>query len=320
MREDRGAAPGARRGAHAGPPARPPRPGPWLRGLRPRTVRARIIALLMVPVVSVIALWGFATVTTAQGVWDLLRQRDAQRTLLTPVAETVAGLQAERTAAGQLLAAPTGAPTAARESALRQAAAATDRALGAPAAGAPAGAAPAATGTARPKNPVAPATGGTAAAGGDEAYAYTHPCEATKLTVKVTTRAEAPDQRVIEVRNQGTAYCGLSYYPLVSLGSSKAADHGKDLTPLVPGGLGGPPAYALAAGQTAYAVVDLNPAGGTVADVDQLNVLPDDQLPNADTRNFPLGAGAKVGKQPKLGLYGRSVADAAASAALAGQG
>ncbi|MFF2116575.1 nitrate- and nitrite sensing domain-containing protein [Kitasatospora sp. NPDC058184] len=129
MREDRGTAPGARRGAHAGPPARPPRPGPWLRGLRPRTVRARIIALLMVPVVSVIALWGFATVTTAQGVWGLMRQRDAQRTLLTPVAETVAGLQAERTAVGQLLAAPVAAPSAVRESALREAAAATDRAL-----------------------------------------------------------------------------------------------------------------------------------------------------------------------------------------------
>lgn len=121
MREDRGTAPGARRGAHAGPPARPPRPGPWLRGLRPRTVRARIIALLMVPVVSVIALWGFATVTTAQGVWGLMRQRDAQRTLLTPVAETVAGLQAERTAVGQLLAAPVAAPSAVRESALREA-------------------------------------------------------------------------------------------------------------------------------------------------------------------------------------------------------
>ncbi|MFI9359699.1 nitrate- and nitrite sensing domain-containing protein [Kitasatospora sp. NPDC053057] len=133
MREDRGTAPGARRGAHAGPPARPPRPGPWLRGLRPRTVRARIIALLMVPVVSVIALWGFATVTTAQGVWDLLRLRDAQRTLLTPVADTVTGLQAERAAAGQLLAGPGlvpgTVPAAGRESALREAAAATDRAL-----------------------------------------------------------------------------------------------------------------------------------------------------------------------------------------------
>ncbi|MFJ9691008.1 nitrate- and nitrite sensing domain-containing protein [Kitasatospora sp. NPDC101183] len=128
MREDRGHAPGARRGAHAGPPARPPRPGPWLRRLRPRSVRARIIALLMVPVVSVIGLWGFATVTTAQGVWDLLRQRDAQRAVLTPLADTVAGLQAERAAAGQLLAAAPGTPTAAREGDLRTAAAATDRA------------------------------------------------------------------------------------------------------------------------------------------------------------------------------------------------
>ncbi|WP_051836206.1 nitrate- and nitrite sensing domain-containing protein [Streptomyces sp. NRRL WC-3742] len=129
MREDRGHAPGARRGAHAGPPARQPRPGPWLRRLRPRSVRARIIALLMVPVVSVIGLWGFATVTTAQGVWDLLRQRDAQRTVLTPLRDTVVGLQAERAAAGQLLATAQGAPTAAREGDLRTAASGTDRAF-----------------------------------------------------------------------------------------------------------------------------------------------------------------------------------------------
>ncbi|MER7581443.1 nitrate- and nitrite sensing domain-containing protein [Kitasatospora sp. NPDC097691] len=129
MREDRGAAPGARRGAPVGPPARPARLGSRSRGLRPRTVRARIIALLMVPVVSIIALWGFATVTAAQGVWDLLRQRDAQRTVLTPVAGAVVGLQAERAAAGQLLAAPATVPAAARESALRDASAATDLAV-----------------------------------------------------------------------------------------------------------------------------------------------------------------------------------------------
>lgn len=66
-------------------------------------------------------------------------------------------------------------------------------------------------------------------------------------------------------------------------------------------------------------MVDLNPGSGGVADVDQLNVLPDDQMPNADTRNFPLGAGAKVGKQPKLGLYRESVSDAAASTETAGR-
>ncbi|WP_433353436.1 DUF4232 domain-containing protein [Microtetraspora malaysiensis] len=153
-------------------------------------------------------------------------------------------------------------------------------------------------------------------AGGSEAYAYSHPCEAKKLAVKMTARAEAPTQRVIEVRNQGTTACGLSYYPLVSLGNSHAADHSKDLTPLVPGGLGGAPAYPVAPGQTAYAVVDLNPGGGSAANVDELNVLPDDRMPNSDTKNFPLGSGAKAGK-PKLGLYRGNVADAAASAATA---
>ncbi|MGW7580598.1 DUF4232 domain-containing protein [Kitasatospora sp. NPDC054768] len=199
------------------------------------------------------------------------------------------------------------------------AAPAAQPAAGAPAPAAPATAAPAGGGSARPRTPVVPATGGGAAAVGDEAYAYTHPCKADKLTVKVSARAGSPDQRVIEVHNQGTAYCGLSYYPLIGLGSSKAPQHGNDLTPLVPGGLGGPPAYALAPGRSTYAVVDLNPGSGGVADVDQLNVLPDDQMPNADTRNFPLGAGAKVGKQPKLGLYRESVSDAAASTETAGR-
>ncbi|MFC8454948.1 nitrate- and nitrite sensing domain-containing protein [Kitasatospora sp. NPDC057223] len=125
---------GTRRGAHAGPPAResladgpaprPARTATGLRRLRPRTVRARILALLMVPVVSVLALWSFASVTTAQDVWDLLRLKDVHSALLVPVGDTVTGLQAERTAAGQLLA----GPTATRESALREAAAATDAA------------------------------------------------------------------------------------------------------------------------------------------------------------------------------------------------
>ncbi|MET9611475.1 sensor histidine kinase [Kitasatospora indigofera] len=124
---------GTRRGAHAGPPAeeflpadrRPPglrRTG--LARLRPRTVRARILALLMVPVVSVLALWSFAGVTTAQSVWDRTRLLEVRTGLLTPVSAAVAGLQAERAAAGRLLA----APNATRESALREAAAGTDAA------------------------------------------------------------------------------------------------------------------------------------------------------------------------------------------------
>ncbi|MFI1521787.1 sensor histidine kinase [Kitasatospora cineracea] len=120
--------PGApRRGAHAGPPADETpltAPAPARPGLRPRTVRARIVAVLMVPVVSVMALWAFATVTTAGDVWDLLRIKNVDTTLRTPLDRTVAALQAERAAAGQLLAAP--GPD--QEAALRSTAQDTDRA------------------------------------------------------------------------------------------------------------------------------------------------------------------------------------------------
>ncbi|WP_073949830.1 sensor histidine kinase [Streptomyces kebangsaanensis] len=98
------------RRAHAGPPADegpkdscaggpddvPARGG---RRLRPRTVRAKIVCLLMVPVVSLLALWAYATVTTAQ---DIARLRQTQRVdsvVRAPVAEAVAALQDERTAA-----------------------------------------------------------------------------------------------------------------------------------------------------------------------------------------------------------------------------
>ncbi|MFJ1751565.1 nitrate- and nitrite sensing domain-containing protein [Kitasatospora sp. NPDC088134] len=122
--------PGApRRGAHAGPPAdETPEPYPAAprpsTGLRPRTVRARIVALLMVPVVSVMALWAFATVTTAQDISELRRIKHVDATLRAPLDRTVVALQAERTAAGQLLA----APTADREARARAAAEQTDRA------------------------------------------------------------------------------------------------------------------------------------------------------------------------------------------------
>ncbi|MER6736264.1 sensor histidine kinase [Streptomyces puniciscabiei] len=106
------------RRAHAGPPAdegaarplgtQPAKPrargGRW--HLRPRTVRAKVVSLLMVPVVSLLALWGYATVTTAQ---DVARLRQSQRVdaeLRTPVAAAVTALQAERTAAVRYATAP----------------------------------------------------------------------------------------------------------------------------------------------------------------------------------------------------------------------
>ncbi|MFI9246436.1 nitrate- and nitrite sensing domain-containing protein [Streptomyces sp. NPDC053086] len=106
------------RRAHAGPPAdegtgrplgTPPAPAP-ARGSRlyprPRTVRAKVVSLLMVPVVSLLALWAYAAVTTAQ---DIARLRQSQRVdaeLRTPVAAAVTALQAERTAAVHYATAP----------------------------------------------------------------------------------------------------------------------------------------------------------------------------------------------------------------------
>jgi signal transduction histidine kinase len=62
-------------------------------------VRAKIVCLLMVPVVSLLALWAHATVTTAQ---DVSRLRQVQRVdamVRAPVSAAVAALQAERAAA-----------------------------------------------------------------------------------------------------------------------------------------------------------------------------------------------------------------------------
>ncbi|MFD5544062.1 nitrate- and nitrite sensing domain-containing protein, partial [Streptomyces sp. NPDC127079] len=83
----------------AGNPAQPP---PARRGgarLRPRTVRAKVVCLLMVPVMSLLALWAYATVTTAQDVARLRQSQRVDAALRTPVADAVAALQAERTAA-----------------------------------------------------------------------------------------------------------------------------------------------------------------------------------------------------------------------------
>ncbi|MGW4726756.1 nitrate- and nitrite sensing domain-containing protein [Streptomyces sp. NPDC004291] len=110
------AEPHAPTGATASPeltdPARPSAPGgDRVRtaprpGLRPRTVRAKIVSLLMVPVVSLLALWGFATVTTAQ---DVARLRQLQRLdaeVREPVSAALTALQAERRAAVRQVAAP----------------------------------------------------------------------------------------------------------------------------------------------------------------------------------------------------------------------
>ncbi|MGW7457604.1 nitrate- and nitrite sensing domain-containing protein [Streptomyces sp. NPDC054797] len=137
----RPAPPARGRRAHAGPPAEEPaahqphqphqshqphqpppplptasperRPGPRLRlRLRPATVRAKIVSLLMVPVVSLLALWAFATVSTAQDIARLSRVHQADAEIRTPVAAAVSELQAERRAAVRLLADPAADPGA----------------------------------------------------------------------------------------------------------------------------------------------------------------------------------------------------------------
>jgi hypothetical protein len=154
----------------------------------------------------------------------------------------------------------------------------------------------------------------SSAAHDDDGYAYTHPCDPSQITLQLSPMTDVPTRRLITVHNNAATSCGLSYYPLVSLGDAKAADHSKDLRPLIPGGLGGPPAHVLHAGKTAYAVLDLNPGGsgsGSATTLDEIDVLASDSLPNAATKNFPLGGGS-VGT-PKLGLYEDAVADAVAS-------
>ncbi|MCX5535079.1 nitrate- and nitrite sensing domain-containing protein [Streptomyces sp. NBC_00006] len=129
-------APARGRRAHAGLPADEdvmvePEPGsasPARGGamhLRPRTVRAKIICLLMVPVVSLLALWAFATVSTAQDVARLRQLQRVDETVRAPVGAAVAALQAERTAA----VAYASEPTAGRADALTRRAATTDRAV-----------------------------------------------------------------------------------------------------------------------------------------------------------------------------------------------
>ncbi|QES51477.1 ATPase [Streptomyces venezuelae] len=128
-------APPARgRRAHAGLPAEEPapeydpEPAPERRqtaGLRtarrppvfarPRTVRAKIVALLMVPVVSLLTLWAFATVSTAQDIARLSRIQRIDTELRIPLGRAVAELQAERRAAVRVLADPGTEPTASFE-------------------------------------------------------------------------------------------------------------------------------------------------------------------------------------------------------------
>lgn len=129
------------RRAHAGPPAdersapaepredgwpvTSPHPARWR--LRPRTVRAKVVCLLMVPVVSLLALWAFATVSTAQDVAGLRQKQQADSAVRAPIGAAMTALQAERADAVRYAT----KPTTDREATLKRQAARTDRAVAA---------------------------------------------------------------------------------------------------------------------------------------------------------------------------------------------
>ncbi|MFD9725360.1 DUF4232 domain-containing protein [Streptomyces sp. NPDC059072] len=162
------------------------------------------------------------------------------------------------------------------------------------------------TGTAT-ATPAKAGSGGKGDTSGDS-YAYTHPCSARDLTVKVTSpTGTAATVRVITVTNNGSTSCGLDYFPTVGF-SAKGGALG--LQAAAPGGLGGAPAYPVHPGATAYAAVDLNPSGGNGPVADEVNVLADkEHMPNADGVSLELAKPGSVAN-PKVGLYRTNTRDA----------
>lgn len=146
----------------------------------------------------------------------------------------------------------------------------------------------------------APDGKGSGGPGTDDSYAYTHPCSARNLTVKVTSPEGFPATvRIITVTNNGSTSCGLDLHPAVGF-SAKDAALGIQATP--PEGIGGP-AHPVRPGATTYAAVDLNPSGGTGPVADEINILADAfHMPNADGVSLPLTTPGTVAK-PKVGLY-----------------
>ncbi|MGW4897944.1 sensor histidine kinase, partial [Kitasatospora sp. NPDC004240] len=95
--------------------------------LRSSSIRAKIIALLMVPIVALTALWVYATLATTGDVWTQLEVTSTYQEFGAPVDQYAYSLQNERRAAVQRLADP-GSRAAA--DAFARAQAMTDRDLG----------------------------------------------------------------------------------------------------------------------------------------------------------------------------------------------
>ncbi|WP_395293484.1 nitrate- and nitrite sensing domain-containing protein [Kitasatospora hibisci] len=74
--------------------------------LRSSSIRAKIIALLLVPIVALTALWAYATLATTGDVWSQLEVSSTYKEFGTPVDQYAYALQNERRAAVQRLADP----------------------------------------------------------------------------------------------------------------------------------------------------------------------------------------------------------------------
>ncbi|KUM96277.1 histidine kinase [Streptomyces cellostaticus] len=93
---------------------------------RGKSIRRKIVALLLVPLVSLTAIWGFATVLTGREVTRLFRVSDVVQNIGYPADDTVRVLQQERRQTLVYLADPRAADAL---SALHRTRAATDRAV-----------------------------------------------------------------------------------------------------------------------------------------------------------------------------------------------
>ncbi|MEB8342245.1 sensor histidine kinase [Streptomyces endophyticus] len=67
--------------------------------LRSKSIRAKVVTLLTVPVVSVMALWGHAAVTTASQISDKEQLKEVNSALVTPISRFTVAVQGERAAA-----------------------------------------------------------------------------------------------------------------------------------------------------------------------------------------------------------------------------
>ncbi|MFD5918869.1 nitrate- and nitrite sensing domain-containing protein [Kitasatospora sp. NPDC058201] len=94
--------------------------------LRSSSIRAKIIALLLVPIVALTALWVYATLATTGDVWSRLEISSTYRKFGPPVDRYAHDLQVERRAAVKRLADPASRAT---RDAFEQAQATTDRSL-----------------------------------------------------------------------------------------------------------------------------------------------------------------------------------------------